>query len=679
MKPVSMGFILYLGRLMKMLTGKKCKAGLSLLMAAMILTSTMVWNAPVSANAATDTKIIQILGTSDLHGRFDAYSYAGNTPNTAGSLTQISQKVKELRSENLNTLLVDAGDTIQDNMADLFLNDPIHPMFVAMNAMKYDTWTVGNHEFNYGADTVERIVKQPTADVLCGNIYKKDGSRLGKPYAIKTVGGVRVAIIGMTTPNIMTWDGPKLEGYKVTSPIDETKAAIQEIKANNAADAFVAVVHMGLKNEYRTDDSAAGLAEACPELSAIVCGHAHETIQGTKVGNAVITEPGKFAENISQIELTVQPKSGGGYEVANAAAKTISMKNAPVDAELNAELKPFHDRAVASGNEIVGTLTGGDLVPPAQVPGITQAQVQDTALMHLILDTQTYYTKQYVPNGARSVTAAALLDSNANIKEGKIKKCDMVNIYKFDNTLYTLKVNGKQLKKYMEWSASYFNQFKDGDLTVSFNPKMASYLYDTFGGVNYEINIAKPAGSRIEKLTYPDGKAVKDTDTIYLTANDYRTSSKLLGDLFKNEKVEVIHKTSDDKIGAVRDMIAMYIQKVKGGTINNTFTPNWKLTGLNINPDKQTLVSKLVSNGTISIPKSDNGKNSNAKSITENDIKPYLSQLVVTKAGAKQTNSSSSGKINSPKTGAENTVLPVGVLMISALGVFALAKKKKAE
>ena len=110
----------------------KCRAGLSMLMAVMLITSMVVWSAPLSASAATTTKVIQILGTSDLHGRFDAYSYASNTPNTAGGLTQLSQKVKELRNENANTLLVDAGDTIQDNMANIFLNDSVHPMFVAM-------------------------------------------------------------------------------------------------------------------------------------------------------------------------------------------------------------------------------------------------------------------------------------------------------------------------------------------------------------------------------------------------------------------------------------------------------------------------------------------------------------------------------------------------------------------
>lgn len=656
-----------------MLKKAKYKATISLLMAVIMITSMVTGTASFHVFAATATKVIQVLGTSDLHGRFDAYSYAGNTPNTAGGLTQISQKVQELRTENTNTLLVDAGDTIQDNMASMFLNDPVHPMFVAMNAMKYDTWTLGNHEFNYGAETIEKIVKEPAADVLCGNIYKKDGTRLGKSYSIKTVDGVRIAIIGMTTPNIMIWDGSKLNGYKVTSPIDETKAAISEIKTNHAADVLIAVVHMGLQMEYRSDDNVTALAATCPELSAIVCGHAHDVIQYKKIGNTVITEPGKYGENISQIQLTVQAKSDGGYEVTNTAATTISMKNAAVDLDLDATLKPFHDRAVANGNEVIGVLTGGDLVPPAEIPGITQAQVQDTALMHLVLDTMTYYTQKYVPSGARAVSAAAMLSDDSNIKMGKIKKCDMVNIYKYDNSLYTMKISGKQLKKYMEWSASYYNQYKKGNLTVSFNPQMPSYSYDNFSGITYEINIAKPAEGRIENLKYPDGKALKDTDEIYLTTTDYRTSTILLNSLFKNEDVKIIHKTSDDTVSAVRDLIAMYIEKVKGGTINNHFTVNWKLTGFQINPDQKALVSKLVSNGTLTIPKSENGKNSNAKSIAVSDITPYLSQLADT------NNPSVPYKTNSersPATGGQNTPIPAVLMIISSLAVIAAARKR---
>ncbi|MCH4239973.1 MAG: 5'-nucleotidase C-terminal domain-containing protein, partial [Oscillospiraceae bacterium] len=148
----------------------------------------------------------------------------------------------------------------------------------------------------------------------------------------------------------------------------------------------------------------------------------------------------------------------------------------------------------------------------------------------------------------------------------------------------------------------------------------------TFAGVNYNINISKQAGSRVENLCYPDGTAVKDADTIYLTSNDYRTSSKLTGDLFKDDNVTVIHKTADDQLGAVRDMIAQYISSVKKGTISNSFTANWKLTGTNFNLEKRALAANLVNSGKLSIPQVDNGKNYNAKSLTEKDVESFLAQ-----------------------------------------------------
>lgn len=598
------------------------KAYLSILLS-LTMALSMLGIGSLNITFAAESIKIQILGTSDVHGRFDTYNYANNTVNTDGSLTQIAAQVKQLRQENPNTILVDAGDSIQDNMSNIFLDDEKHPMIAAMDAMEYDTWTLGNHEFNYGTEVIERIIQQPEMDVLCGNVYKKDGTRLAKPYAIKEVAGVKVAIIGMTTPNIMRWDGEKLEGYTVTSPIDETRKAILEIKQNKAADIFIAVVHMGFDEEYRSDDSAESLAKAFPDLSAIICGHAHETISGRKVGNTVICEPGKYGERLSQINLTLMPKNEGGYEVIEATGGNIAIKNGDIDRELDEMLKPYHDKAIEYGNEIIGEVSGGSLVPPDEIPGITQAQIQDTALMHLYHDTMSYYSKQFVPEDAKLITSVALLDKNSNLEEGSIKRSDLVKIYKFENAMHTLKIDGKQLKKYMEWSASYFNQYKDGDLTISFNPDMPVYLYDTFGGVTYDINISKPVGNRIYNLKYIDGTEVKDEDIIYLTTSDYRATSKLLNDLFKDENVEIVHKTDDDAVATVRDLIAMYIQDVKGGVITNEFTSNWKITGTKfdkVDPSIMEQLKQMVADGKLSISSSDTGKNSNTKSITMDDF-----------------------------------------------------------
>ncbi len=77
--------------------------------------------------------------------------------------------------------------------------------------------------------------------------------------------------------------------------------------------------------------------------------------------------------------------------------------------------------------------------------------------------------------------------------------------YKHTNTLYKLHMTGAQLKKYMEWSANYYNTFRPGDLTISFNPAIRAYNYDMFEGVLYDVDISAEPGSRIRNLTWPDG------------------------------------------------------------------------------------------------------------------------------------------------------------------------------
>ena len=119
-----------------------------------------------------ETVDIQILATSDLHGKFVPWDYALNAESKSGSMAQLATAIKSLRNEN--TLVVDAGDTIQDNAADIFLGEEVHPMIAAMNAIGYDTWTTGNHEYNYGMETLKKVIASQKAKVLTG---KEDRGR----------------------------------------------------------------------------------------------------------------------------------------------------------------------------------------------------------------------------------------------------------------------------------------------------------------------------------------------------------------------------------------------------------------------------------------------------------------------------------------------------------------------
>lgn len=604
--------------------------------------------------------MLQILATSDVHGRFMPYDYAVNEANMQGSLTQVFTAVRKFRDENPNnTVLVDAGDVIQDNSSSLFINDEKNPMMLGFNEIGYDAWTLGNHEFNYGVPVLEKVMKQFKAadgksnSVLGGNVYKPDGSRLASPYKIvNTKGGIKVGLIGMVTPNITKWDSANLKGYKVTNPITETKEAIKEIK--DKVDVIIAVDHMGENNEYGIKGSGVkDLAEACPELTAIVCGHEHSKIEGDyyykgkiytkeeatediRNKGTLIVEPYKWARSISQINIKLTKKNGE-YKVENKAkditsniydmsdkyGKNIQFKS---DENLASKLDSYNKRAIDDASKVVGELKGGDLVKPNEIKGIPTCQIEETPMINLINKVQMIYGEKMIGHKI-DVSSTAVSRINGNIKEGKIRRSDVALIYKFDNTVYVLKVTGKQLKEYMEWSARYFNQFKDGDLTISFNPNIRSYNYDMFRGINYKIDISKPEGSRIVDLN-KNGKAIKDTDELYLTVNDYRAKTHLLknGEVFKEgEKLpELIGISGDPKYGLgdgrIRDLIGKYIIEEKGGVISPEVENNWEVIGNKWDKDKRRCVVDLINNGKLTLHSTRDGRTQNVKSITWEDV-----------------------------------------------------------
>lgn len=523
--------------------------------------------------AAETETTIQIIATSDTHGSFYPWTYATDSERKDGGLTKVATAVKKLKEENPNTILIDNGDTLQGNSAQIFFDkDEVQPSVAAMNAMGYATMTLGNHEFNYGFETLEKNIKGfKDTTVLCGNVYKPNGDRLAEAYKVVECGGVKVAIIGMVSPNIVKWDATNLKGYKVTSPYEETKAAIKEIQDKKLADVIIACEHIGLEGEYG-DDSAAELAKQCPELTAIVAGHAHSKIEQEVVNNIPITEPGSDAGNISVVNITLK-----GNKVTGATTKLVNVADAEPDEELTKLLTPYHEEAIADAHTVIGKLEGGALIPESTLPGVNQGQLEDNALVDLILDVQMYYAQKSgkIPEGAHHVSGAAIFSSTANAQLGDIKRSDTSNIYN----------------------------------------------YDMFAGVNYEVNISKEAGNRIENLTYTDGKEVKDTDVIYLTVNNYRCDSRLLADVFKDDKdVEVVYDNSSETVSNIRDLVGQYIVEVKGGTIKPECDHNWKLTGCKIDSEKQQAMIALIKEGKLTLPTSEDGRTPNVKALTWADV-----------------------------------------------------------
>jgi len=565
-------------------------------------------------NIATYTEVmdLQVLATSDLHGKFYPWAYATNTESTSGSMTQLATAIKSLRTEN--TLLVDAGDTVQDNSAQIFQNEEVHPMIAALNAIGYDIWVTGNHEYNFGMDYLKKVIASFDGKTLVGNVLDEDGKPIADGYTIIEKNGVKIGVIGMVTQNITRWDATNLAKCTVTDPVQETRKIIDKIGGD--VDVLIAVMHMGVENEYGVANSGTiDLANACPEFDLIVSSHEHALIEGKEYNGILTIQNKNQAQTMNDVHLTLA-KSADGWNVINRTSKVIEIKNYESDPDLLAMLKPYHEQAVADANVVIGKLEGGNLAPDNEIKEIPSAQIMDTALIDLINDVQMYYT------GAK-VSAAALFVMEANLKVGDIHKSDSSLVYKYDNTLYKMQMTGAQLKKFMEWSASYFNQYQDGDLTISFSPDIRAYNYDMFAGVNYEIDISKPAGERIVNLTWPDGTPVKDDESFVIAVNNYRCNSQLLSDvIYKDgDKPTLLEIDVRGDIGGVRELIGEYIKTVKGGTITPVCDNNWKIVGNNWDEALHQKAVEQLAAGQLTIPSSEDGRTPNVKAITVNDLK----------------------------------------------------------
>lgn len=588
---------------------------------AMLLMSALVVNglgttAVFAEEQATEaeTMDLQILASSDTHGKFTTWNYATNEEDRSGSMVQMSTAIDALRNEN--TILVDAGDTIQGNSAELFLDEDIHPMILSQNEIGYDVCVTGNHEYNYGMDVVRKILAQEKATPLVGNVYDENGDAIADDYKIIEKNGVKVAVIGMVTPNITKWDAENLKDCTVTNPVDEVRTAIDELK--DQVDVMIAVVHMDIENEYEVAGSGVtDLANACPELDLIVAAHGHQLIEGEEINGVYVIENKSDATTLAEIHLELE-KTDDGWDVVNRTSTSHTLSEYESDAELDELLKPYDEKAKEDASTVIGKLEGGDLAPENEIAEIPAAQIQDTAMIDLIQEVQLYYTDA-------DVSASALFIMDANLKEGDIRKCDTALVYKYANTLYKLQMTGEQLKKYMEWTVSYFNTYQPGDLTLSFNENVRAYQYDMFQGVNYEINVANEPGSRIQNLTWPDGTPVEDDDEFTIAVNNYRASSQLLspGEVFAegDELPVLLEKDVRGDLGGVRELIGDYIVNVKGGTISPQVDNNWKIVGNDWDEEARAKAVEMLAAGELTIESSADGRTPNVKAITENDIK----------------------------------------------------------
>ncbi|MEW8973850.1 MAG: 5'-nucleotidase C-terminal domain-containing protein [Tissierellaceae bacterium] len=568
---------------------------------------------PTASFAETEKVDITILGTTDMHGNIYNWSYEDGEEKEDIGIAKIYSIVEKVRKESPNTLLIDNGDTIQGTILSDDLYNPRkeipHPVIDVMNFMKYDSMTLGNHEFNFGIDMIEKIEKEAEFPILAANAkYKKDNSYLVKPYTVVEVAGIKVGILGLTNPNIPRWDGPKVTELKFENMADAAEAHIEELREKS--DIIIATAHAGFDDEYGKD-GAKEIIERCPDIAALLVGHSHATVK-EKLGNTVVGGARDAARQVVRFDLSLK-KEKDDWILDDNRVEIIDVKDYEASQDLKEYAKEYHEKTLEFLVDVIGVATE-DFAPPSEIKGIPEAQIRDTGVIELINEVQLKAT------GA-DIAAAALFQPNSNIKAGNITYASIFDIYKYPNTLIGIEIDGKELKDYMEWSARYYNTFKPGDINISFNPDIRGYNYDMFQGVEYKIDISKPEGQRIVDLKFK-GEPVKDTDIFKLAINNYRYGGlKNMGILSREPYFD-----SDPK--SLRSYIADYIREK--GEISPEVDNNWKIIGAEFgDPYNKYTISELklreyiieeINKGNIVIPTSEDGRSYNIKSINIQDL-----------------------------------------------------------
>ncbi|WP_145590486.1 bifunctional metallophosphatase/5'-nucleotidase [Yersinia aleksiciae] len=575
-----------------------------------------------SASIAAQQVDITILGTSDLHGTFVPWDYASDSEHLAGSLSQIATKVQKIRAEQPNIILVDAGDTLQGNFVETFKNEPISPMVLGFNALKYDAWVMGNHEFDFGLKVLGTSLKQFNGTALAGNIFWDSGKPYLPSYKIIERQGVKIGIIGMDTPMTAEFaqGTDRINGIHFTDPVQEVKKVIQQIQPQ--VDAIILVAHMGIDNENQRPGTGVGdIAKANPELAAIVAGHMHVKIDKAVVNGVIITEPDKYGRALSRIDLKFEQRDGK-YHLIDKDSYTYPIKDVESDKKLEAIYQPYHDILRANANRVIAKLSGTNLVPADEIKGIPQVHVQDTGISALYQEAAHYYAPQ------AQIIALQIDNDRPKLNVGNITAKDIAFNYQYaggEITVYAL--TGKELKQYMEWSADYFNQVKPGDVTYSFNPQRRASKYSTndfFDGVTYTIDLSKASGSRITDLRLNDGTPVIDITPIHLGMNSYRMGHLTQkGGVLEGQKFLILSDSKDDygeEAGTIRNLTIRYLTDVKAGKYEGKPQQRWQLVGLKGDEKERKIVKKLINNGTISVPTTADGRYTNIASINVTDM-----------------------------------------------------------
>lgn len=496
---------------------------------------------------------LRILGTTDLHVHLLGYDYYANRPDPRVGLAQTATLIAQARAECGNTLLFDNGDFLQGNPVGDYVARPdqpqprpVHPAIRAMNRLRYDAATLGNHEFNYGLDVLDLLLKGAGFPIVSANILRHKGETplQDQTYLpadvllrreILAQDGSRhpltIGVIGLAPPQIVQWDRQLLEGVLETRDIVETaRARIPALRAAGA-EIVVALSHSGIGplSEGDGSENATTALARLPGLDAIIAGHSHlvfpsaafegaegaDLAQGHLFGVPVVM-PGFYGSHLGVIDLELERRNGRWHSRTGRAEARALTPGLMADRAVVEEVRPDHEATIAYARRTVGK--------SKVALNSYFALVQPSAALGVVAEAQAAHVAQQLrgrPEAALPLISAVSPfkaggrggpGNYTDIPPGNLALRHVADLYIFPNTIAALRLTGAELADWLENSVGLFHKIQPGQPDQALiDEDFPSYNHDRILGLSYAIDLSAPARyDRHGQLAHPGARRVRD-------------------------------------------------------------------------------------------------------------------------------------------------------------------------
>ena len=432
---------------------------------------------------------VTILCTTDVHGHVLPYLDSAGGKEIGGML-RCASAIEDVRRKAPNVLYVDCGDLIQGTAESWLTQGRI--MTRTLEWLRCDAWVLGNHDFDWGVDALVALHDQTSLNMLCANLVARPDAtnRLYKvkPFVIKDVDGVRVAIVGLTTPGIPTWTRPDMLGnVGFTRSVGALAEIMPSVRAERP-DILVLLVHQGYQE--LGDDNANEvnqLARSFPEFDVMLGGHLHKPLASVRLNGVLYSQAGYYGNWLGRVDLvfdTVRKK------VVSKTADVIPIEDRyEENSELKSLLRTDLDKAESYLNEKLGVAETG-LVASVKMPA--QSPIQQLICKSII-------------QSAKADIALHGILAEGSIEPGEIRRSDIWRIIPYENRIGVAELTLQEIREILEENTEL----------------IGSTQFLGVYGLSYELHPNAPPGERVRNLCLADGSKPHARKRFRVAMNSY--------------------------------------------------------------------------------------------------------------------------------------------------------------